>query len=130
MVKQDNRAPQSSEVGNVPAPHGARLDRALARTSDAPLREGNRLVLLENGPNTYNDWLAAIGRARRWVHLENYIFQDDGTGKRFAEALTARAAEGIPVRALFDGASGLSAAPGRETERVGKTTNSEEGSEA
>jgi cardiolipin synthase A/B len=102
MVKQDNRAPQSSEVGNVPAPHGARLDRALARTSDAPLREGNRLVLLENGPNTYDDWLAAIGRARRWVHLENYIFQDDGTGKRFAEALTARAAEGIPVRVLYD----------------------------
>ena len=102
MVKQDNRAPQSSEVGNVPVSRGARLDRALARTSDAPLREGNRLALLENGPNTYDDWLAAIGRARRWVHLENYIFQDDGTGKRFAEALTAKAAEGIPVRVLYD----------------------------
>ena len=59
-MKQDNRAPQSSEAGNVSAPRGARLDRALARTSDAPLREGNRLALLENGPNTYDEWLAAI----------------------------------------------------------------------
>jgi cardiolipin synthase A/B len=101
-VKQDNRSPQPSEAGNGPAPSGARLDRALARTSDAPLREGNRLALLENGPNTYDEWLAAIGRARRWVHLENYIFQNDNTGKRFAEALTEKATEGIPVRVLYD----------------------------
>jgi cardiolipin synthase len=41
-------------------------------------------------------------RARRWVHLDNYIFQNDTTGKRFAEALTAKAAEGVPVRVLHD----------------------------
>jgi cardiolipin synthase len=84
------------------APRGARVDRALARTSDAPLREGNRLELLENGPHTYDDWLAAIARARRWVHLDNYIFQNDTTGKRFAEALSAKAAEGVHVRVLHD----------------------------
>jgi cardiolipin synthase len=84
------------------APRGARVDRALARTSDAPLREGNRLELLKNGPHTYDDWLATIARARRWVHLDNYIFQNDTTGKRFAEALTAKAAEGVRVRVLHD----------------------------
>jgi cardiolipin synthase A/B len=36
------------------------------------------------------------------VHLDNYIFQNDTTGKRFAEALTAKAAEGVPVRVLHD----------------------------
>jgi cardiolipin synthase len=101
-VKRDNRSLQSSDAGNAPPPRGARLDQALARTSDAPIREGNRLALLENGPNTYDEWLAAIGRARRWVHLENYIFESDNTGKRFAEALTEKAAEGIPVRVLYD----------------------------
>ncbi|HEX4992510.1 MAG TPA: hypothetical protein VFV45_04705, partial [Rubrobacteraceae bacterium] len=40
---------------------GERLDRALARTSDAPLREGNRLELLKNGPHNYDDWFAAVG---------------------------------------------------------------------
>jgi cardiolipin synthase len=84
------------------APRRARVDRGLARTSDAPLREGNRLELLKNGPHTYDDWLAAIARARRWVHLDNYIFQNDTTGKRFAEALTAKAAEGVRVRVLHD----------------------------
>jgi cardiolipin synthase len=79
-----------------------RLDRALARASDAPLREGNRLRLLKNGSHTYDDWLAAISRARRWVHLDNYIIRYDDTGRRFAEALAAKAAEGVRVRVLHD----------------------------
>src|ERR671921_2185707 len=78
------------------------VEHALARTSDAPLREGNSLALLENGPDTYNDWLAAIGRARRWVHLDNYIFSDDEIGNRFADALSAKAREGVRVRVLHD----------------------------
>ena len=69
------------------APSGGRLDAALERHSAAPLREGNRLALLLNGPDTYDDWLAAIGRAERWVHLDNYIFQGDAVGRRFADAL-------------------------------------------
>jgi cardiolipin synthase A/B len=89
-------------IPDYAASRGPRLDRALARTSDAPLREGNRLELLKNGPNTYDDWLAAIGRARRWVHLDNYIFENDTTGMRFAEALSAKAAEGVPTRVLHD----------------------------
>jgi cardiolipin synthase A/B len=79
-----------------------RLDRALARASDAPLRGGNRLQLLKNGSHTYDDWLGAISRARRWVHLDNYIIRYDDTGRRFAEALAAKASEGVPVRVLHD----------------------------
>src|SRR3712207_4485927 len=92
----------SPPASDGPVPRGGRLDRALARTSEAPLREGNKLTLLKNGPNTYDDWLAAISRAERWVHLDNYIFQDDTTGQRFAEALCAKAAEDVSVRVLYD----------------------------
>src|SRR5215208_4301315 len=99
MDASDRGLPGSAETD---APRGARVDRALARTSDAPLREGNRLELLKNGPHTYDDWLAAIARARRWVHLDNYIFQDDDTGQRFAGALAEKASEGVKVRVLYD----------------------------
>src|SRR5215208_1927033 len=87
---------------NAAAPRSVGVERALARTSDAPLREGNRLELLKNGPDTYEDWLAAIGRARHWVHLDNYIFENDEIGHRFADALSAKAAEGVRVRVLHD----------------------------
>jgi cardiolipin synthase len=93
------------EEPNVPeyaASRGARLEGILGRVSDAPLRDGNRLALLKNGPDTYDDWLAAIARAQRWVHLDNYIFANDEIGNRFAEALSAKAAEGVRVRVLHD----------------------------
>jgi len=78
------------------------LERILGRVSDSPLRRGNRLALLKNGPHTYDDWLAAIARAKRWVHLDNYIFENDEIGNRFAEALSAKAKEGVRVRVLHD----------------------------
>ena len=81
---------------------GSRLDRILARTSDALLRVGNRLVLLKNGPDTYEDWLQAISKAKHWIHLDNYIFENDEIGHRFADALSAKAAEGVTVRVLHD----------------------------
>lgn len=83
-------------------PRSGRLNRALTRVSNAPLREGNALALLCNGSETYADWLEAIGRAQRWVHLENYIFKSDQIGQRFAEALAERAAAGVRVRVLYD----------------------------
>ncbi|BBL81170.1 hypothetical protein RxyAA322_30240 [Rubrobacter xylanophilus] len=78
------------------------LDRAMRRAAGAPLRPGNRLELLKDGPATYESWLGAIEGARRWVHLENYIFSDDAVGRRFAEALSRKAREGVPVRVLYD----------------------------
>ena len=48
---------------------GESLDRALGRASDAPLRTGNRLTLLRNGPETFDEWLEEIGRAEKWIHL-------------------------------------------------------------
>lgn len=83
-------------------PRSSRLNRALTRVSDAPLRTGNALMLLHNGSETYEDWLAAIGRAQHWVHLENYIFKADTIGRRFADALAERAAAGVRVRVLYD----------------------------
>ena len=98
-----NRPPENPPLNSrrdVPAAES--LGRVLSRVSDAPRRGGNRLTLLENGPRAYEDWLAEIARAERFVHLENYIFKADGTGRRFAEALRAKAADGVPVRVLHD----------------------------
>jgi cardiolipin synthase len=46
--------------------------------------------------------LEAIEGARRRVHLETYILRGDETGRRFIEALTARARAGAEVRLLYD----------------------------
>jgi cardiolipin synthase len=90
------------EVPEYAAARGARLEGILGRVSDAPLREGNGISLLKNGPDTYDDWLTAIERAERWVHLDNYIIANDEIGNRFARALSAKAREGVRVRVMHD----------------------------
>jgi cardiolipin synthase len=65
-------------------------------------RDGNRVTLLETGRAALVDMLEAIGRARSFVHLETYILRGDATGRRFLDALTARASAGVSVRLLYD----------------------------
>jgi cardiolipin synthase len=64
---------------------------------------GNDVRLLIDGPDAYRAMLDAIAGATRWIHFENYIIRSDGAGRRFAEALAARAREGVHVRVLYDG---------------------------
>jgi cardiolipin synthase A/B len=90
------------KVPEYAASRGARLEGILGRVSDAPLRDGNSIALLKNGPDTYDDWLAAIASAQRWIHLDNYIIANDEVGNRFADALCAKAKEGVRVRVLHD----------------------------
>jgi cardiolipin synthase A/B len=81
---------------------GRILDRALARVGGRRIHRGNQLSLLRDGRETYEQWLYEIHTAERWIHLENYIFLDDGVGRRFSEALCEAAARGVKVRVLVD----------------------------
>ncbi len=75
---------------------------ALSRTSGAPLLEHNRVRILRDATENYPAWLAAIAGARRFVHFENYILQEDAIGRTFAEALMAKARAGVTVRVVRD----------------------------
>ncbi len=78
------------------------LERALDRAAGSRTIEGNRVQLLIDGPAAYEAMFEAIANARRTIHFENYIIRSDGTGRRFAEALAARAREGLEVRVTYD----------------------------
>jgi cardiolipin synthase A/B len=77
-------------------------DQAFSRAAGASLIEGNSVRLLKDAGQNYPAWLDAIGAATRHIHFENYIFYDDATGARFADALIRKAQEGIRVRLLYD----------------------------
>ena len=72
------------------------------RVANAQNSKDNHIRLLQDGPETFPAWLAAIGAARRFVHLENYILQEDAVGAQFAEALIAAAGRGVNCRVLYD----------------------------
>lgn len=66
-------------------------------------RSGNRIKLLRNGAEYFPALERAIDSAEREVWLESYIFADDPSGRRIAEALARAAMRGVKVRVLVDG---------------------------
>jgi cardiolipin synthase A/B len=62
----------------------------------------NKAVLLENGAVFFPDMLAAIRNARASVNIELFIFNKGEIAAQFAEALAAKAREGVEVRVLLD----------------------------
>jgi len=88
-----------------PADHGPSSDfpeRAMSRATASSRIEGNLIALQFEGPVAFDSWLAAIAKAERFVHFENYIVRDDEIGRRFRDALTERARAGVQVRVLVD----------------------------
>ena len=64
---------------------------------------GNSITLLRNGAEYFPVLLEAISLAEREIWLETYIFADDETGRKVADALVAAAQRGVTVRVLVDG---------------------------
>lgn len=78
------------------------VDRALARATNAPRVDGNRVDLLRDAAEHFPAWLEAIRNARRTIFLESYIFEDDTVGREFADALAERAQAGVHVFVIYD----------------------------
>jgi cardiolipin synthase A/B len=75
--------------------------------SGAPLVPGNDAVLLHDGPNTYRAMFDAIEKARDHVNLEFYTIEDDATGKRLAELLIRKRAQGLAINVIYDAVGSL-----------------------
>jgi phosphatidylserine/phosphatidylglycerophosphate/cardiolipin synthase-like enzyme len=78
------------------------LESLFLRSAGAPLVGGNAVRLLVDGDQNYPRWLDAIASASRTIHLEMYIVHNDQVGRRFRDALVARARAGVTVRVLYD----------------------------
>jgi cardiolipin synthase A/B len=97
---------------NAAAP--ARLQERIARLTRTQLRmpergrliDGNRVSLLSTGEEYFPRLLEAIAAARRMVHLESYLYEDDAIGRQVTAQLVAAARRGVQVRMIIDGYGG------------------------
>lgn len=85
-----------------------------AQTSDSLIVSGlrdegvtfshnNSVVLLMSGQEKFDDMFKAIRQARNSIHLEYFNFRNDSIASLLFKLLAEKAAEGVEVRALFDG---------------------------
>ncbi len=75
----------------------------VGEVTDRPLVDGNAIEPLAGGDEAYPQMLEAIDSATRSVALASYIFDNDPTGRLFADALVRAARRGVEVRVLVDG---------------------------
>jgi cardiolipin synthase A/B len=77
--------------------------------SGSPLVVGNSVKLLIDGPATYAAMFAAIQDARDHINFETFIFEEDEVGRRFANLLLKKQAEGVQVNLIYDSLGSLNA---------------------
>ena len=85
----------------------------LSRVAGAALVEGNAVRLLRDAAENYPAWLDAIAAAERTINFENYIIDADEVGRMFADALIAKARQGVTVRVLYDWMGSFRKTPAR-----------------
>ncbi|MBE0569194.1 MAG: cardiolipin synthase [Deltaproteobacteria bacterium] len=94
----DHRVPPM----DLPSPVAEQCARVLKATGTPPPVTGNRVAFLTKGDEAYDAVHTLIAEARDHIHAEFFILDVDVVGKRFVQALAARAREGIQVRLLLD----------------------------
>ncbi|MGL5380321.1 cardiolipin synthase [Clostridium sp.] len=63
---------------------------------------GNKVKTYIDGETKFRDLLSDIRGAKRFIHIEYYIFRLDGLGTSFIEELRRKVEEGVEVRLLVD----------------------------
>jgi cardiolipin synthase len=69
----------------------------------------NRVTLLNNGEEKFPAVLADLEAAQHFIHIEYYIYENDGIGNQIKDTLIRKAKEGLKVRFIYDdyGSRGL-----------------------
>jgi cardiolipin synthase len=79
------------------------FQQTLMPTSLSRYIPGNQVTLLQNGESYFPAIEAAFDRAQHEIYLETYIYENDATGLRIADALKRAALRGVNVYLLIDG---------------------------
>ena len=75
----------------------------LEQTFNVKFTTNNRIVIFKTGKEKFDDLLPAVRAAKHSIHLEYFNFRNDSISKELFTLLVRKAAEGVKVRALFDG---------------------------
>lgn len=106
-----NLIPQRRVVQN-PIPHSfsvtdREFPRVMGALFDDHVTRGHHIDTLINGDQIFPAMLDSIRNARDSVNFLTYIYWSGDIARQFAEALAAKAAEGVEVRVLLDWAGSI-----------------------
>ncbi len=79
-----------------------KLVQLFLNNSSSIVTVGNSVKVLNNGKATFTAIIKAIQKAKKFIHLEFYIFDNDKIGNQILDILKEKAKQGIEVRFIVD----------------------------
>ena len=86
---------------HLPEKHKPLIDLFINQNLSLPFKD-NKIEIYSDGYQFFPALLAAIHEAKSHIHIDMYIFAEDALGQLVADALIAKAKEGVEVRLIYD----------------------------
>jgi len=93
---------QMNAMAAKPQPGLEAIEALSKNLSQLPFLRANRVELLVDGAETYDNMISAIDSAQSYVLVQFYIVRDDTIGRRLRDALVAKARSGVKTFFLYD----------------------------
>jgi len=93
---EDNETPPAIE-------EHVKLVKLITKNSKFLPSLGNDLTPLKNGPSTFEAIFDAMETAKKFIHIQYYIFEDGQLARKFLSILQQKAKEGVAIRFMYDG---------------------------
>tara|TARA_R110002033_G_scaffold112652_1_gene158016 strand:- start:2385 stop:3767 length:1383 start_codon:yes stop_codon:yes gene_type:complete len=92
------------KVNNVPIAikNHLKLVKLVTKGSNFNPTFGNELIPLKNGASTFEAIFLAMETAKKFIHIQYYIFEEGDLAEKFKSILIQKVREGIEVRFLYD----------------------------
>ncbi|SHE31167.1 cardiolipin synthase [Clostridium fallax] len=72
------------------------------KNANAPYTENNKITPFFDGKILFEDIFSEVKKAKKFIHIEFYIFRTDNLGSEFMDLLIEKAKEGVEVKILVD----------------------------
>ncbi len=80
----------------------------ISKNSGFAASSNNKITLLKDGEATFNAIFSALETAKKFIHLQYYIFENGELANRLLQLFESKSKEGIAIRILYDGIGSFS----------------------
>ncbi len=78
------------------------LARLLENSSGFPAIEGNKITVLSNGADAYRTIFEKLESAKKFIHIQFYIFEDGNILENIYQIFKKKIEEGVEIRMIYD----------------------------
>jgi len=80
----------------------SKLVNLILKENLSPLTDNNDVKLLINGEAKFLEVIECLSQAKKHIHVEYYVFEDDNIGNKIIDLLIDQANQGVIVRFIYD----------------------------